>query len=272
MRKAHDPNFLKNDQYKNAANLNARIYLHAQFSTNKYGWHQFVFDFFAPLPPNARVLEVGCGPGTLWVQNADRIPADWDITLTDFSDGMLQDAQENLKAIQHPIKYQIANAMELPFEDATFDAVIANHMLYHVPDRPKALSEFRRILKPGGWLFAATNGDNHLSEIEQMVFKLDPDNPNNVSKMRQNAVDFGFETGQTQLDAFFSDVQLHRYEDALEVTQAAPLINYLGSMTSKPLKSKQVRALTDQITQSLIRDGSIHITKETGLFVARKPS
>lgn len=270
MRKAQEPDFLKNDQYKNAANLNARIYLHTQFSTNKYGWHRFVFDYFTPLPPNARVLEVGCGPGTLWVQNADRIPAGWDIILTDFSDGMLKDVQENLKGVQHPFKYQIANAMELPFDAATFDAVIANHMLYHVPDRPKALSEFRRILKPGGWLFAATNGDKHLFELEQMLFQLDPDNPNNVSKMRQNAVDFGLETGQTQLEAFFSDVQLHRYEDALEVTQAAPLINYLGSMNYKALKSKKVRDLTDHITQTLIRDGSIHVTKETGLFVARR--
>lgn len=270
MRKAHDPNFLKNDQYKNAANLNARIYLHAQFSTNKYGWQRFVFDFFTPLPPNARVLEVGCGPGTLWVQNADRIPSGWDITLTDFSDGMLKDAQQNLKAIPRPFKYQIANAMELPFEDATFDAVIANHMLYHVPDRPKALSEFRRILKPGGWLFSATNGDKHLFELEQMLFQLDPDNPNNVSKMRQNAVDFGLKTGAGQLEAFFSDVQLHLYEDALEVTEATPLIAYIGSMTWGALKSKQVRGLADYITQTMIQQGSIHITKETGLFVGRR--
>ncbi len=270
MPNASDPAYLKNDQYKNAANLNARIYLHAQFSTNKYGWHRFVFDYFAPLPADARILEVGCGPATLWVKNPDRIPSGWDITLTDFSDGMLKDAQQNLKAVPHPFKFQVANAMELPFEDATFDAVIANHMLYHVPDRPQALAEFKRVLKPSGWLFAATNGDQHLLEMDEMLHRFDPANSNRIAEIRQNAVDFGLATGAAQLEAFFSEVQLHLYDDALEVTEATPLIAYIGSMTWGALKSKQVRGLADYITQTMIQQGSIHITKETGLFVGRR--
>ncbi len=45
------------DQYQNAKNLNARIQLHQRFSTNKYGWHRWVFDQFS-FPPQSRILEL----------------------------------------------------------------------------------------------------------------------------------------------------------------------------------------------------------------------
>ena len=53
----------------------------------------------------------------------------------------------------------------LPFEADTFDAVVANHMLYHVPDRAQALAEMQRVLKPGGQVYLATNGLAHLREL-----------------------------------------------------------------------------------------------------------
>src|SRR5438034_9612344 len=90
-----DQRYLLNDQYKNAQNLNARVMLHARFSTNKYGWHRWIFDHFT-LPQGARVLELGTGPGYLWSSNRDRIPQHWNITVSDFSSGMLEEARRNL--------------------------------------------------------------------------------------------------------------------------------------------------------------------------------
>jgi len=52
---------------------------------------QWVFDQFN-LAAKSRILEVGCGPGLLWLQNVARIPEGWDITLSDFSPGMLDEA------------------------------------------------------------------------------------------------------------------------------------------------------------------------------------
>ena len=75
-------------QYRNASNLNARIDLHQRFSTNKYGWQRWIFDQL-DLPLQCRILELGCGPGNLWLENLDRIPESWDIVLSDFSAGML---------------------------------------------------------------------------------------------------------------------------------------------------------------------------------------
>jgi hypothetical protein len=76
MSKLSDQEFLLTDQYKNASNLDARIQLHRLFSINKYGWMRWVFDQF-DLPPACRILDLGCGPADLWVQNLERIPAGW---------------------------------------------------------------------------------------------------------------------------------------------------------------------------------------------------
>jgi len=62
-------------QYQNAKNLNARIQLHQRFSTNKYGWHRWVFDQFS-FPPQSRILELGCGSGELWLESIDHVPAE----------------------------------------------------------------------------------------------------------------------------------------------------------------------------------------------------
>jgi SAM-dependent methyltransferase len=98
-------------QYQNATNLNTRIGLHQQFSVNPYGWQPWVFDQL-DFPPQGRILELGCGTGRLWLDNFDRIPAGWEITLTDFSAGMLQQTQENLRRCRS-FRFQAVDAQSL---------------------------------------------------------------------------------------------------------------------------------------------------------------
>src|SRR4030042_5807066 len=78
-----DQEYLESEQYKDASNLNARIQLHQRFSTNPHGWFCWIFDQF-DLPSKPNILEIGCGPGILWLDNRDRIPAGWSIRLSDF--------------------------------------------------------------------------------------------------------------------------------------------------------------------------------------------
>ena len=78
MSRINDQTYLQDEQYKNAGNLNARIRLHHEFSTNKYGWFRWVFDHY-DLPSQARILELGCGPGDLWLDNMARIPSGWGV-------------------------------------------------------------------------------------------------------------------------------------------------------------------------------------------------
>src|SRR5512142_1577824 len=91
-----DQHYLKSDQYRDSSNLDARVVIHQRFSTNSYGWFNWVFDQLEKLPANAKILELGCGAGYLWNECRDRIPPTWNITLSDLSPGMLEAAWRNL--------------------------------------------------------------------------------------------------------------------------------------------------------------------------------
>jgi ubiquinone/menaquinone biosynthesis C-methylase UbiE len=282
MSKIADQLYLLNDQYRNAANLKDRIQLHERFSTNTYNWHLWVFDQLKVMP-QARILELGCGAGQLWVKNLDRIPAGWDVTLSDFSLGMLQDARENLGASGHPFAFEVIDAQAIPFDHASFDVVIANHMLYHVPDRAQALSEIQRVLKPDRRLYAATNGRNHLRELEELGrrFARDQELDEEVaSKVAMSfnrpvaggpaeEVPFTLESGYDELSQRFDTVVVHRYDSALRVTEVEPLIAYILSGNAKTvLVGDMLVQLTSFLEREIARQGAIVITKDAGLFEA----
>ncbi len=265
MNQYHDQTYLLNSQYKDATNLSARVRLHERFSVNKYGWHHWVFDHFE-LDAGSNVLEVGCGPGLLWLSNRHRIPASWQITLTDFSPGMLQVARERLG--EERFNYEVADAQALPFTDAHFDAVIANHMLYHVPDLPRALAEIRRVLKVGGRFYASTIGRGHMHELDELIWKRWPDSP---WKGLGKSAPFILENGQEALAPFFAQITKHIYKDALEVTEAELLAEYVFSGRLGSLLSSQYReAFIALLRQELAERGTIHITNASGMFEARK--
>jgi ubiquinone/menaquinone biosynthesis C-methylase UbiE len=57
---------------------------------------------------------------------------------------------------------------EIPYEDNSWDIVIANLMLYHIPDREKAIHEISRVLKPHGALYASTFGLDNMKELNKI--------------------------------------------------------------------------------------------------------
>jgi ubiquinone/menaquinone biosynthesis C-methylase UbiE len=166
-----DSRYLATQQYQSGGNLDARIQLHSRFSLNPRPWMLWVFDQLAQ-SEQAEILEVGCGTGLVWLENQSRVPEARHITVSDFSPGMVADARLALADVRVPPRFVTADAQLLPFASGRFDAVIANHMLYHVPDRPKALSEIRRVLKAGGRLFATTNGFNHMRELAELLTRV----------------------------------------------------------------------------------------------------
>jgi SAM-dependent methyltransferase len=262
MSRISDPKYLLTRQYQNASNLEARIALHARFSVNAYGWYTWLFDHLR-LPPQSRVLELGCGTARFWLANLDRIPEGWDVTLSDFSAGMLQEAQQNLRDSRRPFTFTVIDAQTIPHEDESLDGVIANHMLYHVPDRPKAFAEIRRVLRAGGKLYAATNGQAHLRELNGFL-------PERASDFGR---EYGFhlENGRDQLAPWFSTIALHRYDDALIVTEAEPLIAFvLSTRIASALNDNARLELARRVKQELAAHGAIHVTKDSGLFEAWK--
>lgn len=258
-----------NQEYESAFNLQTRIRMHDSFSVNPYKWHHWLFDQLM-IPEHSIILELGCGDGTLWKRNTSRIPESWDVTLTDLSEGILNDAKEELKNCLSPEQFHFtsADAHSIPFPDASFDAVLANHMLYHVSERHQALREIRRVLKPGGKLFASTMGSRHMIEVKGFLSKL---NPNYDFGRQDFACEFGLENGNDQLDAAgFIDIRLQRYEDALKVTEAKPLLDYIRTTPGgrENFTDSRLSKLEAILNESIRLDGAIHITKEVGLFVA----
>jgi ubiquinone/menaquinone biosynthesis C-methylase UbiE len=204
--------------------LAARMQLHATYSTNTQSLLVWVFEHLR-LPPTCRLLEVGCGAGQLSLVNQCRIPAGWDITLADFSAGMLATAQRQLRACGHAFQFVVHDAQALPFTDKSFEAVIANHMLYHVPDRPAAYAKFRRVLTPSGRLYAATNSKDNMRELDTLIQRFrhtcasDSGTTGPLSDFRLPH-GFNLEHGAAELSQWFSSVTLHRYTDALVVPEA----------------------------------------------------
>lgn len=266
MSKFTDQQYLKTDQYKDSSNLDARVAIHQRFSTNSYGWMNWVFDHLLVLPANAKILELGCGPGYLWKENISRIPTTWDITLSDLSSGMLDSAWRNLVVTGRNFKFKEIDAQEIPFEDETFDAVIANHMLYHVPDKAKAIAEIKRVLKPGGHLFATTIGQNHLKEIANWIRQVSP-----KSDFDSFGSSFNLENGQEQLKQFFPQVALSRYPDNLNVTEVKPIIAFIRSTMHVTEASEEgYEKLAVELEQELKEKGKLFIQKASGLFEAIK--
>ena len=266
-----DQTYLVSNQYKDAINLTARIELHERFSSNPYGWFRWVFDQL-DLPPVAHILEIGCGSGALWLDNQPRVREDWRITLSDFSPGMVSGIKHRLSSKPNQFRFGVFNAMALPFPDETFDAVIANHMLYHLPDRQRALVGIARVLKPAGSLYAATNGEKHMGELDSIIAQIYPSN--NIGLLAGNrAKDFTLENGAEQLAPFFKEIDIRYYKDSLRVTEAEPLLAYILSMIPRTASEVDITEKSNiymTIRTQIKQQGFIYIQKSSGVFICRK--
>jgi ubiquinone/menaquinone biosynthesis C-methylase UbiE len=248
-------------QYKTAANLDARIQLHERFSVEPYPWMRWVFDKCSA-PSDAHILEVGCGTGKLWQENLDRLPPGWTVVLSDQSAGMLQQARENLDHQAQRFRLEQFDIQAIPFAAAQFDAVIANHMLYHVPDLDKGLAEIRRVLRPGGLLYAATNGGQHMLELHELLHEFDQTIPRTPWRLG-----FSLENGAALLAPYFARIEVRRFPSSLRVTEVAPLVAYVMSM-SLAAGAQEAAFAGFVATRLQEQNGEIVIRKDTGLFCA----
>jgi ubiquinone/menaquinone biosynthesis C-methylase UbiE len=266
MQRFTDQQYLTQDQYKDASNLDARIEIHKRFSTNPQGWFHWVFDTLVKLPAHANILELGCGAGSMWKECASRIPDGWVITLTDLSDGMLDAAWRNLVPLGRSFKFEQMDAQFILYADKTFDAVIANHMLYHVSDRKKTLAGIKRTLKDDGRLIATTVGNTHMQEMYQWLKRV---NTNQRPDMFSNP--FTLENGKDQLSEFFSKIEITRYLDNLKITNVDAILKYIrSSIGAADISAEEFVKLESELTAKLVQAGEIFIKKDSGLFEAIK--
>jgi SAM-dependent methyltransferase len=153
---------------------------------------------------------------------------------------------------------------DLPFRDDSFDLVIANHMLYHVEDRRRGLTDIRRVLRTGGSLFASTNGIDHLREIKALMRDFGIEG-GDVS------ASFTLENAETQLRDVFESVERDDYIDELHVTEADGLLRYIASFgpAAAAIVDARAREMRTAIERRIADRGAFYVVKSTGSFVAR---
>lgn len=202
-----------------------------------------------------------------------RIPSGWSITLSDLSAGMLADNKAHLgDDLAARFSYREADVHALPYPDSSFDAVIANYMLYHASDLGGAIAELRRVLRPGGVLFAMTNGTRHLLEINQFCEKAGISDGNPNAGMMNVRLAFSLQNGKALLGTAFKDVVRLDFPTELLVTEVQPILDYVASMLDNPdevMSGGGGLALARLLELQLAENGLIRISKETGMFVAR---
>lgn len=264
-----NPEQLKKQQYNSADKLSARIRLHQNYSTTDESPISITFGLMLEnISQQASILELGTGRGDLWKENSHRIPDDWEMTLTDLSAGMIADQKTFLGDLAERMTYEVVNAVEIPYPDNSFDAVLANYMLYHVPDRTKAIVEIRRVLKPDGVLFASTNGENHMKRMHVLAQQVEE--IEDVTKTWL-ADTFSLQNGTAQLMQEFTDIRLRRFNNNLWVTEAQAIIDYIASMMSidgEKIIHENEATIHTKLNQIIADKGGIFIEKETGIFIA----
>ena len=250
-----------NNQYGTADKLNTRISIHAKYSVNKQGFGNWITEHYR-FPEHASVLELGCGTGDMWKGKRDLAARCGRLILTDFSAGMLEQAKETLKDMSG-IEYRVVDIQAIPYPDQSFDAVIANMMLYHVPDLGKGLSEVRRVLKDGGVFYCATYGENGMMEYIGSLFS---------GYDVQTAVNANFtlQNGKEKLSPFFPEVDRDLYEDALLVTDVEDLVDYIFSLSGMTDLRKLPRETVREVLSRHMAGGVLRVPKEYGMFIACK--
>lgn len=251
------------NQYQNASNISARISLHSLYSQNKEGWFPWIFRQ-CDIHPSMKILEAGCGDGALWTENLTRLPQNISITLSDISEGMLRDARRAVGASDRRFSYRRFDCVKIPFETASFDLIIANHVLFYCENLPSVCREIKRVLKPGGRFICSTYGKKHMQEVSSLVQSFDERIVLSADKLYEK---FGRENGAEILSCFFSEVNWRSYEDSLFIPEAEPLISYIlschGNQNQYILEHyKEFRSFVSRKTKN-----GFSVTKDAGIFI-----
>lgn len=255
-------------QYKITDNLATRIWFHKNFSINKQAWHDWVIEKLS-IQPGMKVLELGSGTGVLWQSYKDDF-GEISLVLSDFSQTMVESLVENYGDKKGIDDIKQIRAEAIPYDDETFDLVIANHMLYHV-NLETALAEIKRVLKPNGKLFASTMGERNMEKLHDLVYQFDQ----TIDYKQQDVCKkFSLENGRDHLKLYFDLVETLEYKDAIYLEEASPLIKYLLSMQGygdvKEQISDNLDAFKGFVEKRIKIENGLTIKKSSGAFITKK--
>jgi SAM-dependent methyltransferase len=264
----NDPTHVRR-QYHTPDNLQVRIQTHEQYSQPKVDLPHWVVEQI-PWDGTERIIDVGCGNGAY--TEVARQRGRYYIA-ADLSFGMLQTLPfPNLPRVN-------LDAQFLPFTSNSADLLMANFMLFHVPDLDQAIAELARVLRPGGRLLASTNSSHTMPELPALgqaaARRL---GLADLPLFPQRQLTFDLETGAAALERHFSQVTRHDLPGALIFPSPEPVIAYIAS-TKERITANLPPGLTwddltttlhDLLTEHIAQHGHFRVTKRLGLFIAHK--
>ena len=213
------------------------------------------------------VVDVGCGPGQYLKRIASDRPGLRALGL-DLSPGMRPHA--------------VADAQQLPLADGVAGAVLAMHMLYHVPDIDLAIGEIARILRPGGAAIVATNGEGHLRQLRDLfsgaVHAADPaamtGQPVSGSAVGHR---FRLENAPGMLRRHFASAEVVSWRTEIRIPEAGPVVAYLDSQQASRADllpagvswESMIEVAQRLVERVIARDGAFTADSHSGLIVCR---
>jgi len=244
-----DRSRLVSDAYADPSKLSARHGIY-RFRRDGADFHDRLLDLVDWSGTDV-LIDVGCGNAIYLERLLRRLPAGARVVGVDLSAGMLA-------AASHPTGRVVADVQQLPVASGCVDAVLALHMLYHVPDPKQAVRELRRVLRPGGVAVVSTNGPRHLTELVEL---------GDDRALRGSRV-LNMDAAEALLGEVFARAERHDMLDVLEVTEAEPLVAYVRSTISLGGNAETAAAVEARIRE-IVAAGVFRLTVDAGVLLAR---
>jgi ubiquinone/menaquinone biosynthesis C-methylase UbiE len=208
---------LTGGQYRTDANLAARQSVYA-FQRPKIDLPATVLSL-ARLDGTETVADIGCGNG-VYLAELSRRGHEGQAVGVDMSAGMLTAARRRAPGAGA----LCGDASRLPLADGCVDVALAPHMLYHVPDPLAAITELRRVTRPGGRVLVVLNGTDHLQELRDLVAAT-------LSAARATGMTerLLLDAGEEMLRSVFGQVERYDFTAELMLTDSSPVAAYLRS-------------------------------------------
>ena len=236
-------------------------------------WSQEIVARARPIGPSDRILDLGCGTGIVARKLRERLGGGARITGVDANAEMIAKA----RSLAPDVDWREANAMSLPFDDASFDLVVCQQMLQFAPDPGVALAEARRVLAPGGRLVLATWRPRHelpffetLGEIAERHL-----GTSNEKRFRLGD-DLALRT--LLVEAGFTDVGI----ETVTRTELHPSFPYRGNVAAanfdlsalptaeREAKLAAVEAESVEASKAFLVDGIVNAVSRANIVIATK--
>jgi SAM-dependent methyltransferase len=222
----------------------------------------------AAIASTATVLDVGCGNGR-YLQALRRRGHVGPVVGLDYSPGMAKVA-----IAQAPTG--VADAQALPVGDGQVDVVVCAHMLYHVPDLPRAVGELRRVLRPGGSAVVVTNGPNQARECDAVLARALREVVGPAAELTRYGTRFPPDVGRSLLGEMFNKVELHEVGVPVPVPSPDIVVGYLASIAPEaaglsdgPLWTSVLDRAGELVVEHVDRHGPFVVTSDTAVLIGR---